>query len=110
MLQDIRQFKDTTVFLQTVAGFWLLALVLIGVCGSIIKLTAPDGWLARTLGQGVSVGFAAITALLFVGALGWFARQWASPNEKNRIADVVLYTFAGAGFLFVLQLFTGGGF
>jgi hypothetical protein len=110
MLQDIRQLKDTSVLLHTLAGFWLLTLVLIGVCGSIIKIISPDGLIAQTLGQSASVGAAAIAAMLFVGAAGWFAHEWASPGEKNRIVDMVLYAFAGAGFLFVLRLATGSGF
>jgi len=104
MLHDLRQLKDTSVLAQTLGGFWLLALVLIGVCGSIFNIAAPDGWLARTLGHGVSVSAAAIASLLFVGAVGWYAREWASPGEKHRIADIVLYAFAGAGLLFLWQI------
>ncbi|HXZ50742.1 MAG TPA: hypothetical protein VEH51_01965 [Burkholderiales bacterium] len=110
MLQDLRQFKDTSVLLQTVAGFWLLALVLIGVCGSILEVIAPHGWLARTLGPGASLGAAAIISLVFVATVGWFAREWASAGDKHRITDVVLYAFAGAGLIFLWQMATGSGF
>lgn len=108
MLQDLKQLKDTSVLLQTVAGFWLLTLVLIGVCGSILEITAPQGWLARTLGSGVSLAAAAIISMMFVASVGWFAREWASPGEKNRITDIVLYAFAGAGLLFLWQIARGG--
>lgn len=110
MLQDLRQLKDTSVLLQTVTGFWLLALVLIGVCGSILEVIAPQGWLARTLGAGVSVGAAALISMVFIVAVGWFAREWVSPGEKNRITDIVFYTFAGAGLLFLWQLAAGSSF
>jgi len=110
MLQDLRQFKDTSVLLQTVAGFWLLALVLIGVCGSILEIIAPQGWLARTLGPGASLGAAAIISLVFVATVGWFAREWASAGDKHRITDVVLYAFACAGLLFLWQIATGSRF
>jgi len=110
MLQDLRQLKDTSVLLQTVTGFWLLALVLIGVCGSILEVIAPQGWLARTLGAGVSIGAAAIISMVFIAAVGWFAREWASPGEKNRISDIVFYVFACAGLLYLWQIATGGGF
>lgn len=109
MFQDLKQLKDSTILLQTLAGFWLLSLVVIGACGSILKLAAPDGWLALALGRSVSVGVAALASMLFVGAVGWFAREWASPGEKNRLADFVMYAFAGAGLLFLWQIATGAG-
>ncbi|MGA8051060.1 MAG: hypothetical protein WCA09_12875 [Burkholderiales bacterium] len=110
MLQDIKQLKDTSLLLRTLGGFWLLALVVLGVCGSIFKIAAPDGWIARALGSDASVGAAAMASVLFIGVMGWFARDWASPAEENRIADLVLYSFAAAGLLFMVRMATGGTF
>jgi hypothetical protein len=110
MLQDLKQLKDTSILLQTVGGFWLLTLVLIGVCGSIMQVIAPHGWLARTLGSGASLAVAAIISMMFVVSVGWFAREWTSPGEKNRITDIMLYGFACAGVVYLWQITAGSGF
>ena len=44
--------------------------------------------------------------LLAIAVLSWFTREWASAYQKNRLADVVIYVFAGAGVVYLAQVLT----
>lgn len=104
MLQDIKQFRqDYRVLIQTIIGFVVLALLMIGVGGTIYRMIAPDGWLVQLFGAGVTAGTAAILSVLALLVLSWFARGWASAYQKTRLADVAIYVFAGAGVVFLAQ-------
>lgn len=105
MFQDIKQFKqDYRVLVQTLIGFAVLALVLIGVSGTVYRMISPNGWLVQWFGAGVTAGTAAVMSLLVLAVLSWFTREWVSAYQKNRIADLVLYVFAAAGVVYVAQL------
>jgi hypothetical protein len=63
MLQDIRQFKqDYRVLIQTVIGFAVLALLTIGVGGTIYRMIEPDGWLVQLFGGSFTAGSASPTS------------------------------------------------
>jgi hypothetical protein len=105
MLQDIRQFKqDYRVLIQTVIGFAVLALLTIGVGGTIYRMIEPDGWLVQLFGGSFTAGSAAMLSLLALLVLSWFAREGVSAYQKNRLADVVIYVFAGAGVVYLAQM------
>ena len=87
----------------------LLVLVMTGVAGTIYKLTSPDGWIAGAFGRSISAGFAALTALLAVIAFAWFSRGFAL-RLRNRHADLFVYTFAAAGFLYLAHFWLRGHF
>ena len=105
MLQDIKQLKqDYRVLIQTLVGFVVLALVMIGVGGTVFRLIVPEGWLVQLFGSGVTAATAALLSLLLVAVLSWFTREWVSAHQKNRLADVLLYVFAGAGVVYLAQI------
>ena len=105
MLQDIRQFKqDYRVMIQTLVGFAVLAFLMIGVGGTIYRIISPDGWLVQLFGDGFTAGSATVLALAGLGALGWIAREWGSASQKNRLADIVIYVFAGTGVVYFAQM------
>ncbi|MGA7984084.1 MAG: hypothetical protein WCA01_02770 [Burkholderiales bacterium] len=105
MFQDIKQLKqDYRVLIQTLVGFMVLALVMIGVGGTVYRMIAPEGWLVQLFGTGVTAATAAVLSLLVIAVLSWFSREWASAYQKNRLADVLIYVFAGAGVVYLAQI------
>jgi hypothetical protein len=105
MFQDIKQFKqDYRVLIQTLIGFMVLALVMIGVGGTVYRMIAPEGWLVQLFGTGVTAATAAVVSLLVIAVLSWFTREWVSAYQKNRLADVLIYVFAGAGVVYLAQI------
>jgi len=94
---------------QACLGFVILALVLLGIGGTIYKIISPDGWIAQAFGRSLSAGAAALGSLLMVTALAWFSR-WSSPQRRTQFADIAVYGFAAAGLLYVVQLWIGGSF
>ena len=102
--------QEITAVCQTAVGFTVVALVLTGICGTIYKVIAPDGWIAVAFGRSVSAGVAALGSLLMIVALAWFSRGWSSPRYRNRFADVLVYGFAVAGFLYLALFWTEGRF
>ncbi len=105
MFQDIKQFKqDYRVLIQTLVGFMVLALVMIGVGGTVYRMIAPEGWLVQLFGTGVTAATAAVLSLLVLAVLSWFTREWVSAYQKNRLADVLIYVFAGAGVVYLAQI------
>jgi len=105
MLQDIKQFKqDYRVLIQTLVGFAVLAFLMIGVGGTIYRIISPDGWLVQLFGAGLKAGTATVLSLVALGILGWFAREWVSAYQKNRLADVLIYVFSGAGVVYLAQM------
>jgi integral membrane sensor domain MASE1 len=105
MLQDIKQFRqDYRVLIQTLVGFVVLALVMTGVGGTVYRMIAPEGWLVQWFGTGVTAATAAVVSLLAIAALSWFTREWVSAYQKNRLADVLIYVFAGAGVVYLAQI------
>jgi hypothetical protein len=105
MLQDIRQFRqDYRVLIQTLIGFAVLALVMLGVGGTVYRMIAPEGWLVRWFGAGVTATAAAVLSLLVIAALTWIVREWVSAHQKTRLADIVIYVFAGAGVVYMAQI------
>lgn len=107
MLQDIKQFRqDYRVLVQTLVGFVVLALVMVGVGGTVYRMIAPEGWLVQWFGTGVTATAAAILSLMLIAALSWFSREFVSAFQKNRLADVLIYVFAGAGVVYLAQVLT----
>ena len=94
---------------QTLFGFAISALVLIGISGSIYKLIAPEGWVVQAFGHSFGLGAALLAALLGAGALVWALPGWM-PAQRARVADVVVYGFAAAGLLYLGNLLLSGSF
>lgn len=110
-MQAMKQYKhDSNNFLQTVWGFGLVVMVLLGICGTIYKLLAPAGWIAALMGRGFSGGVAAVGLLIVLSVIGWVARNWTTTREQAGAATVVVYLFAGAGVLYSVQFWSKGTF
>jgi hypothetical protein len=104
----IRTEFDTVA--QTALGVTLLGLVLVGIGGTIYKVISPDGWVAQAFGRSLSAGVAALGSLLMIAGLAWFSRGWAPHRSRNHFPELLVYTFAGAGLLYLAQLWTKGTF
>lgn len=96
-------------FAQTLFGFAISALVLIGISGSIYKLVAPEGWVVQAFGHSFGLGAALLAALLGAAAVVWALPGWA-PSQRARVADAVVYGFAAAGLLYLGRLIVSGSF
>jgi hypothetical protein len=95
---------------QALAGCVFLALVLAGIGGTIYKTIAPDGWIAQAFGRSLSAGAAALGSALMILALAWFSRSWGDVRRRTLAADLVVYGFAFAGFVYFVRLWMGGTF
>jgi len=59
------------------------------------------------------IGFKIVltVGMLFVAAgLAWFSRGWSIPRSRNPFSELLVYTFAAAGLLYLAQLWTKGTF
>lgn len=95
---------------QVLYGFAVVALVMLGIGGTVYKVIAPNGWIAEAFGRSVSAGAAAVGSLLLIAGLAWFSRGWRSPRSRNRATELLVYTFAAAGMLYLAQMWTKGAF
>lgn len=95
---------------QVAYGLAVVLLVVLGIGGTIYKVISPEGWVANAFGRSFSAGVAALGSLVMIAALAWFSRGWSSPRSRNRFSDLLVYTFAAAGMLYLAQLWTKGTF
>jgi hypothetical protein len=93
--------------LYAVVGCGVLALVLVGVCGTIYKMISPGGWITQAFGYAVSAGSAVLVSLAMIALLAWFSHGRFSPRGRNRHAGLFVYGFALAGIVYLLQLLRG---
>lgn len=107
---EARLKHEASALAQACLGFAILALVLLGIGGTIYKVISPDGWIAQAFGRSLSAGAAALGSLLMVTALAWFSRGWGSSRHRTQFADIAVYGFAAAGLLYIVQLWIGGSF
>ena len=110
MMNSLKAKYEAVAIGQVIAGFLIVALVMLGIGGTIYKVIAPDGWVAAAFGRSASAGVAALGSLALIAALAWFSRGWTSPRARNRVSELFVYTFAGAGMLYLAQLWTKGAF
>lgn len=94
--------------LHFVAGFILLALVMLGIGGTIYKVIAPGGWLARLVGGSLGNIGAIMLALVGVAVFAWMAQDKITPNRRNRIGDWWVHAFAAVGLLYLVQVLWQG--
>jgi hypothetical protein len=109
-MSEIRLKHEAYAWMQAFVGFVILALVLLGIGGTIYKVISPEGWVAQAFGRSLSAGAAALGSLVMVVALAWFSRGWSSPRRRNQFADITVYGFAAAGLVYVVQLWILGTF
>jgi hypothetical protein len=100
--------QEASSVLQTLVGGVILALVPIGVAGSIYKAISPNGWVSQAFGQSISAGTAVLGSLVIVLAMAWFSRVYRSPRRRNRHAGLFVYFFSAAGFIYAVQFLSQG--
>jgi hypothetical protein len=93
---------------QAAAGVTVLGLVLVGIGGTIYKVISPEGWVTQAFGRSLSAGVAALGSLLMIVGLAWFSRSPSSPH--TRFPELLVYTFAAAGLLYLAKLWMKGTF
>ena len=102
--------RESNEWVQSVFGFAALVLVIVGVSGTIYKMLAPDGWIARMAGGGLGHAGAAGAALAALATFAWIAREWLGARARTRVTDLVLLTSAAAGAIYLAQLWIKGAF
>ena len=55
-MSELRLKQEVFALAQAGIGFVLVALVLLGIGGTIYKVIAPDGWVAQAFGRSLSAG------------------------------------------------------
>jgi len=109
-LHEFRLKRELYSVGQAAAGFAIVALVLMGIGGTIYKVISPEGWVAQAFGRSASAGAAALGSLLMIAALAWFSRGWSSPRSRNHFSDLLVYGFAVAGLAYLAMFWTKGSF
>jgi hypothetical protein len=109
-MSEIRLKQEVFGLAQALVGFLILGLVLLGIAGTIYKVISPEGWVAQAFGRSLSAGATALGSLLVIVGLAWFSRGWSSPHRRTQLSDVLVYGFAAAGALYIVQLFIKGSF
>ena len=109
-MNDVKVKQEVYAAANTVIGFALVALVLMGIGGTIYKVISPDGWVANAFGRSLSAGAAALGSLVMITALAWFSRGWAAPRHRSTLSDCLVYGFAAAGLLYIAQIWLKGTF
>ena len=105
----LRHASDTSIFFNSLVGFAVAVLVMLGIGGTVYKLVAPGGWLAQLFGRSIAGGLGAILAFLLIGLCFWLTRGWISVASRNRFSEIPVYLFAGVGAIYAVQLLTKGG-
>lgn len=109
-LGEVKLRQEVFAIAQIAVGLVVAALVLTGIGGTIYKIISPSGWIALAFGRSLSAGVAALGSLFMIVALAWFSRGWSSPRHRNRFSDLLVYSFAAAGLLYLAQLWIKGTF
>jgi hypothetical protein len=105
---SIRFKQELYSIVQGLVGLSVLMLVLAGIGGTIYKVISPEGWLAQAFGRSLSAGAAALGSLALVAGLAWFSRSWGDVSRRTLVSDFLIYGFAAAGFLYLVQVWRGG--
>ena len=100
--------QEVHAFVHTFISCIVLTLVLGGIGGTIYKVISPEGWVATAFGRSLSAGAAALGSMALIAALAWFSRTWAPNGERSFFWQFLIYGFAAAGFLYLVQLWTKG--
>ena len=108
-MRGFRHQGDLGASLRELAAFLVAVLVMLGVGGTAFYLLAPGGWLAQLFDRNLAGGVAAVFAFIMIGLSAWLVSGALSVTGGHRFTDVVVYLFAGAGLLYVVAMFSGGG-
>ena len=95
---------------QLLLSLGVVLLVTLGIGGTIYKVISPDGWIASAFGRSLSAGAAALGSLMMIAGLAWFSRGWTTVRNRNRFSDLLVYSFAAAGIIYLAQIWIKGTF
>jgi len=109
-LNELKLKQEIYALAQSFIGLLIVGLVLVGIGGTIYKVISPDGWIALAFGRSLSAGAASLGSLIMIAGLAWFSRGWSSPRYRNRFSDLLVFSFAAAGLLYLSQLMLQGSF
>jgi hypothetical protein len=107
-MTTIKLRQELHSFVNTFASCIVLTLVLGGIGGTIYKMISPEGWIANAFGRSLSAGAAALGSMALIAGLAWFSRSWAPNGERSFFFQFLIYGFAAAGFIYLVQLWTKG--
>jgi len=109
-IDEARIKQEVVAAAQMLFGLVIVALVLLGIVGTIYKVISPEGWVAQAFGRSASAGVVALGSLLMIVALAWFSRGWNSPLTSNRYPELFVYGLAAVGLLYMAKLWMVGTF
>lgn len=107
-MTTLRLKQELYSFVHTFLNCVLLSLVLGGIGGTLYKVISPEGWLANAFGRSLSAGAAALGSVLLIAMLAWFSRSWGDRTHRTLLSDFMIFGFAAAGILYLVQLWTKG--
>ncbi len=107
-MENIRQF--TQGLGSALAGFAVLALMLLGLSGTLYKLLSPGGWIVQLFGGSFSSGLAVLAALGFLVVLAWFCGHYTTARGRSLFSDLFVYGFTAAGLLYAVRFWATGAF
>src|SRR2546426_10847347 len=96
-LHELKLKQEMYALAQSLIGFVIVGLVLVGIGGTIYKVISPDGWVALAFGRSLSAGAASLGSLILIAGVGWVFRGWNSPQYRNRFFHLLVLSFAAAG-------------
>jgi hypothetical protein len=108
IMTTLRLKQELASFAHTFGSCVLLSLVLGGIGGTIYKVISPEGWIAVAFGRSLSAGAAALGSIALIAGLAWFSRSWGDPQNRTLLTDFLIFGFAAAGLLYLVQLWTKG--
>ena len=107
---DVKLRQEVFSAANTVFGFLIVGLVLMGIGGTIYKVISPDGWVAQAFGRSLSAGAASLGSLVMITGLAWFSRGWTASRVRSHFTDLLVYGVAIAGLVYFFQLWVRGSF
>ena len=110
MFHDIKVKQEIFAVANAVLSFLFIGLVIMGIGGTIYKVISPDGWIATAFGRSLSAGAASLGSLIMITGLAWFSRGWTASNYRSRFSELLVFTFAAAGFIYLALLCWKGSF
>jgi hypothetical protein len=108
-MQGINPKHQSRELLQSGLAFLMIALVLLGIGGTIYKAISPGGWVAQAFGQGYVPGLLTVGALVTAGVVLRLSTSRSTRERRTRFADVLAYAFAAAGLAYALDFLRRGG-
>jgi len=86
----------------------MLALLLLGVCGTIYKLIAPEGWLSRLIGGSLGAGGSIMLAMTAGVVVAWAVQGRVSVTRKSLLSDWWVYLLAVFGLIYLVEIVVSG--